>query len=70
MSVSVLRAPVDRIGQANSTHQIGHNLAQVVWAQVAGILAGILGYQGMFPGNADSDLQQVLFSLLHTYIEW
>ena len=48
MSVSVLRAPVDRIGQANSTHQIGHNLAQVVWTQVAGILAGILGYQGMF----------------------
>lgn len=48
MSVSVLRAPADRVGQANSTHQIGHNLAQVVWAQIAGILAGILGYQGMF----------------------
>ncbi|MCU6763765.1 major facilitator superfamily transporter [uncultured Roseburia sp.] len=48
MSISVLRAPADRVGQANSTHQIGHNLAQVVWAQVAGILAGVFGYQGMF----------------------
>ncbi len=48
MSVSVLRAPVDRIGQANSTHQMGHNAAQIVWSQIAGILAGILGYQGMF----------------------
>lgn len=48
MSVSVLRAPADRIGQANSTHQMGHNAAQIVWSQVAGIIAGILGYQGMF----------------------
>lgn len=48
MSISVLRAPADRIGQANSTHQMGHNAAQIVWSQVAGILAGILGYQGMF----------------------
>lgn len=48
MSVSVLRASVDRVGQANSTHQMGHNLAQVVWAPVAGVLAGLLGYQGMF----------------------
>lgn len=48
MSVSVLRAPADRVGQANSTHQMGHNAAQIVWSQIAGILIGVMGYQGMF----------------------
>lgn len=48
MSVSVLRAPAERVGQANSTHQMGHNAAQIVWSQIAGILIGVIGYQGMF----------------------
>lgn len=48
MSLSVLRATPETIGSANATHQMGHNAANVVWGWVAGILAGILGYQGMF----------------------
>lgn len=38
MSLAVLRAPAERVGQASATHQVGHDLGMVVWLQVAGIL--------------------------------
>ena len=48
MSVSVLRATPERLGQANSTHQMGHNASQIVWSPIAGVIIGIMGYQNMF----------------------
>lgn len=66
MSVSVLRATPERLGQANSTHQMGHNASQIVWSPVAGIIIAALGYQKMFLVMLIPMLAGVVFYL--TYV--